>query len=63
MQQLGQAIGFTLAMSNQNCGVFFDQDEIVFEQLYIMADLGSSTGQKDAHTRMLEANCVGAQSG
>ena len=55
-------------MSSQNtCGVFFDEDEIIFEQheqqLYIIADLGSSAGRADAHTRLLEANCLGAQSG
>ena len=66
--ELGKALGFALEMSDQNtCGVFFDQDEVVFEQhedlLYIMADLGSAAGRRDAHTRLLEANCLGAQSG
>ena len=68
IRELGKALGFTLEMSDQNtCGVFFDEDEVVFEQheeqLYIMAELGSSVGREDAHTRMLEANCLGAQSG
>ena len=68
IRELGKALGFELEMSTQNtCGVFFDKDEVVFElhetQLYIMADLGSSAGRTDAHTRLLEANCMGAQSG
>ncbi len=68
MQKLGEALGFPLEMSEQNtCAVIFDQDEIVFEQhedqLYIMADLGASAGRSDAHARLLEANCLGAQSG
>ena len=68
IRELGKALGFDLEMSTQNtCGIFFDEEEITFEQhegqLYIMADLGSSTGRTDAHTRMLEANCMGAQSG
>ncbi|MBQ9407010.1 MAG: type III secretion system chaperone [Desulfovibrio sp.] len=68
IQQLGSALGFPLELSSQNtCGVFFDQDEIIFEQheqqLYIIADLGSSTRRLDAHMRLLEANCLGAQSG
>lgn len=68
IQKLGEALGFTLELSGQNtCGVFFDQDEIIFEQhegqLYIMADLGPAAGRADAHARLLEANCLGAQSG
>jgi len=68
IQKLGETLGFTLELSNQNtCGVFFDEDEIIFEQhkdqLYIMADLGSSIGREDAYMRLLEANCMGAQSG
>ncbi|MBP3731399.1 MAG: type III secretion system chaperone [Mailhella sp.] len=68
MQELGDALGFELAMSKQGtCAVLFDDDEIVFEQheaqLYIMADLGPSAGRSDAHARLLEANCLGAQSG
>ncbi len=68
IRELGKALGFELEMSTHNtCGVFFDKDEVVFElheaQLYIMADLGSSAGRTDAHTRLLEANCMGAQSG
>ena len=68
IQKLGEALGLTLELSDQNtCGVFFDQDEIIFEQhegqLYIMADLGPSAGRTDAHARLLEANCLGAQSG
>ena len=68
IRDLGEALGFNLEMSEQNtCGVFFDEDEVVFEmhdnQLYIMADLGPAAGRKDAHTRLLEANCLGAQSG
>ena len=68
MQKLGEALGFTLEMSAQGtCAVFFDQDEIIFEQhedqLYLIADLASSAGRTDAYARLLEANCMGAQSG
>ena len=68
MKELGEALGFSLEMSEQNtCAVIFDQDEIIFEQhedqLYIIADLGPSAGRPDAHKRLLEANCLGAQSG
>ena len=68
MKELGEALGFSLEMSDQNtCAVIFDQDEVVFEQheeqLYIMTDLGPSAGRSDAHARLLEANCLGAQSG
>jgi len=68
MKELGEALGFSLEMSGQNtCAVIFEQDEIIFEQhenqLYIIADLGPSAGRADAHARLLEANCLGAQSG
>ena len=68
MQKLGEALGFTLEMSAQDtCAVIFDQDEVIFEQhedqLYLIADLASSAGREDAYARLLEANCMGAQSG
>jgi hypothetical protein len=68
MQKLGEALGFTLEMSAQDtCAVVFDQDEVIFEQhedqLYIIAELASSAGRTDAYARLLEANCMGAQSG
>ena len=68
IRELGEALGIELELSDQNtCGVFFDEDEVVFEmhdgQLYVMADIGPAAGRRDAHTRLLEANCLGAQSG
>ena len=68
IQKLGEALGFKLELSHQHtCAVFFDHDEIIFEkhedQLYIIADLGSAEGRADAHTRLLEANYLGAESG
>ncbi len=68
MQKLGEALGFPLEMSAQDtCAVIFDQDEVIFEQhedqLYLIADLASSAGRTNAYARLLEANCMGAQSG
>ena len=68
IRELGEALGIKLELSDQNtCGVFFDEDEVVFEmhdgQLYVMADIGPAAGRKDAHTRLLEADCLGAESG
>ena len=68
VRELGEALGAGLEMSGRNtCGVFFDEDEVVFEMhgghLYVMADIGPAAGRRDAHTRLLEADCLGAESG
>ncbi len=66
--ELGRAIGIDLKLSEAGtCGVFFDEDEVFFErhegQLYLIAELGPAAGRRDAHTRLLEADCLGAESG
>ena len=66
--ELGRAISIDLKLSDAGtCGVFFDDDEIIFEnhdgQLYLIADLGPASGREDAYGRLLSANCLGRESG
>lgn len=68
LSDLGQALGFELKLSDAGtCGVFFDDDEVIFEQhdgqLYLIADLGSAAGREDAYGRLLAANALGQESG
>ena len=68
IQELGNALGIELAFSDAGtCGVFFDQDEILFEvnegRLFIMADLGPSEGRSDAAMRLLRAANLGLETG
>ncbi|MBQ9451798.1 MAG: type III secretion system chaperone [Desulfovibrio sp.] len=66
--ELSHALGIELKFSEAGtCGVFFDDDEVIFEQhdgqLYLIADLGSAAGRSDAYGRLLAANCLGQESG
>ncbi len=68
ISELGHALGIELKLSEAGtCGVFFDDDEVIFEQhdgqLYLIADLGSAVGRSDAYGRLLAANCLGQESG
>ena len=68
INELGHTLGFTLQFSeNGTCGVFFDEDEIIFEkhesQLYLIADLGPAHGRTDTYKSLLEANYLGQASG
>lgn len=68
LDQLGAAVGVALPLSGTGtCRVFFDRDQVDFEQtadaLYIMADVASASGRRDAYGRLLAANCLGAESG
>ena len=68
IDELGRALGIDLRLSEAGtCGVFFDEDEIFFErhedQLYLIAELGTSAGREDAHSRLLEANYLGQECG
>ncbi len=68
IQELGHTLGFDLAFTDAGtCGVFFDDDEILFEmnegRLFIMADLGPSEGRDDAAMRMLCAANLGLETG
>ena len=68
LSELGRRLGISLALSEAgSCRVRFDKDTVEFEQagkaLYVMADLGTASGREDAFGRLLEANCLGAESG
>ncbi|MBQ9406766.1 MAG: type III secretion system chaperone [Desulfovibrio sp.] len=68
LHELGRTLGFELKLSEAGtCGVFFDDDEVIFEQhdgqLYLIADLGSAAGREDAYGRLLAANYLGQESG
>lgn len=68
IRELGTALGIGLELSEQGtCGVFFDDDEVMFEtndgRLFIMADLGSSLGREDAAVRLLQAANLGLETG
>ena len=68
ISELGRALGIELKLSEAGtCGVFFDDDEIIFEshdgQLYLIADLGPAEGREDAYGRLLAANCLGRETG
>lgn len=65
----GKKIGLPeLSISNEHgCAVTFDQDEVVFEildnRLFLIADLGPTTGHENLYTTLLEANHLGKSSG
>lgn len=66
--ELGRALGIDLKLSDAGtCGVFFDDDEVIFEshegQLYLIADLGPAAGRADAYGRLLAADYLGHESG
>ena len=68
ISELGRAIGIDLKLSDAGtCGVFFDDDEVLFEshagKLYLIADLGSAAGREDAYGRLLSADYLGHESG
>ena len=68
IRELGTVLGIGLELSEQGtCGVFFDDDEVLFElndgRLFIMADLGPSQGREDAAMRLLQAANLGLETG
>ncbi|MBQ7608512.1 MAG: type III secretion system chaperone [Desulfovibrionaceae bacterium] len=68
VRELGGVLGFELTFSDKGtCGVFFDNDEVLFEvgdgRMFIMADLGSSEGREDAYARLLTAGNLGLETG
>ncbi len=68
LDELGRVLGVSLKLSDKGtCGLFFDEDEVIFElhegQLYLIADLGPAEGRQDAYGRLLEANYLGQESG
>ncbi len=68
IRELGNVLGIDLALTEAGtCGVFFDEDEVMFEvseeRLFIMADLGPSEGREDAHARLLRASNLGLETG
>ncbi len=68
IRELGNTLGFSLAFSDEGtCGVFFDDDEVMFElnenRLFIMADIGTAEGREDACMRMLKAANLGLETG
>ena len=68
IRELGNVLGIDLALTEAGtCGVFFDEDEVMFEvseeRLFIMADLGPSEGRGDAALRLLRAANLGLETG
>ena len=68
IRELGGVLGFDLEFSDVGtCGVFFDEDEVLFEiydtRMFIMADLGSSAGRDADCVRMLKAANLGLETG
>lgn len=68
IRELGNVLGIDLTMTEAGtCGVFFDEDEVMFEvsegRLFIMADLGPSEGRSDAALRLLRAANLGLETG
>ena len=68
IRELGNVLGIDLALTDAGtCGVFFDEDEVMFEvseeRLFIMADLGPSEGRSDAALRLLRAANLGLETG
>ncbi len=68
IRELSSALGIDLQLSDKGtCGVFFDDDEVMFEindgRLFIMADLGPSGGREDAAVRLLQAANLGLETG
>lgn len=68
LAELGEKLGFPITLSGDGtCRVIFDEDAVDFElfgeSLYVMADVGSAANREDAYGRLLEANCLGRESG
>lgn len=68
LSELGNKLGFPVTLSSDGtCCVIFDEDEVDFElfgeSLYVMADIGAASNREDAFRRLLEANCLGRESG
>ena len=68
IRELGNVLGIELALSDEGtCGVFFDEDEVMFEvseeRLFIMADIGQAQGRDDAALRLLRAANLGLETG
>ena len=66
--ELAHTLGIEVKLSDAGtCGVFFDNDEVIFEmhegRLYLIADLGSAEGREAAYGRLLAANYLGHESG
>lgn len=66
--ELGAKLGISLNLSEAGtCRVFFDEDEVDFElagkSLYVMADVSSAAHRENAYGRLLEANCLGRETG
>ncbi len=66
--ELGRVLKIDLALSPQGTArVVLDEDIVDFEQvndkLYVMAEIGPSTGREDAYLPMMEANNFGVKTG